>query len=53
MVAITSLLFVITLSLLITRVATVILTATGMSRPAAPVPGPLGVHRLRVHHQRV
>jgi hypothetical protein len=35
MVAITSLLFVITLSLLITRVATVILTATGMSRQAA------------------
>lgn len=35
MVAITSLLFVVAVSLLITRVATVILTATGMSRQSA------------------
>jgi hypothetical protein len=35
MVAIASLLLVITLSLLVTRIATVILTATGMSRSAA------------------
>jgi hypothetical protein len=35
MVAITSLLFVLALSLLVTRVATVILTATGMSRQSA------------------
>ena len=53
MVAISTLLLVVALSLLITRVATVVLTATGMSRQSARFQAPLGVHRRRVHHQRV
>ena len=54
MVALATLLTILCFSLIVVqRMATIALTYTGMSPRIGPLPGPFGVHRHRLHDQRV
>jgi hypothetical protein len=50
--ALVSLLVTIGLSLLVTRIASVALTMTGVSRDLGQVPGPVCLYRRWLYHQR-